>query len=377
MLFSEVVGQKLIIEKLKYFSIQEKIPHALLFTGSEGVGKLSTALAFAQFINCEKPSAKDSCNVCPSCHKYSHLIHPDLHFVFPIYKGNKSYAICDDFIQEWRNFLLLSTYFKSSQWYEQVAEDKGQPIIYADEAIEIIKKLSIKNYEAKYKVIIVYQPEKMHIATANKLLKVLEEPPASTLFILISSQPELLLSTIVSRCQVVKFPIVDDISLKNFLKEKFPQYNEQDIIQSVLLANGSVPEAIQILEENENIKIYLDLYIRMARLAYEIKHKKTKTEDLIKWVYEVNQLSKENQKAFLVYSLRLTRDNFLINSNLKHIVSQTKEEEKFSEKFYNFMPYNNSFETYKILSNSLFHLERNGNSRIIFTDLIYQISNIF
>lgn len=377
MLFSDVVGQKSIIDKLKYLSYQGKIPHALLFTGSEGVGKLTTALAFAQYINCEDPNMIDSCNTCLSCHKFSHLIHPDLHFVFPIYKGNRSHAICDDFIQEWREFILLSTYFKSSQWYEQIVDDKAQPIIYADEAIEIIKKLSIKNYEAKYKIIIVYQPEKMHIATANKLLKALEEPPPSTVFLLLSSQPELLLSTITSRCQVIKFPFVDDTSLKNFLKEKYPQYSEQEIIQSILLANGSVPNAIQFLEENEQVKIYFDLFVRMSRLAYELKHKKQRTEDQIKWVIDVNQLSKENQKDLIIYSLRLIRDNFFINANLKSLVFQTKEEEKFSENFSKFIPYQASLEMYHLLSKALFHLERNGNSRIIFTDLIYQLSKQF
>jgi DNA polymerase-3 subunit delta' len=377
MLFSEVVGQKEIKERLLYLAKNEKVPHALLFTGQEGVGKLAMALAFSQYINCQKPLPQDSCNDCASCHKFSNLIHPDLHFVFPIYKGTKSKVVCDDFIKDWRDFLLVNAYFKDSQWYYYIAEDKGQPMIYADEVNEIIEKINVKNYEAKYKVIIIYQPERMHIATANKLLKSLEEPPPFTLFILISSQPELLLPTIVSRCQIIKFPLIDDKSLISFIKEKYPTYEEKDIIQTVLLANGSLPSAIELLEKHENLKAYFDLYVKMMRLAYELKHKTNKTEEQIKFVHEVVSLSKENQKEFLIHCLRITKNNFLLNNKLKSLVIHTKEEEAFSEKFAKFIPFEVATNAYKYFSDAIYHIERNGNSRIIFTDLIYKVSNLF
>ncbi|MCX7862764.1 MAG: DNA polymerase III subunit delta' [Bacteroidales bacterium] len=374
MIFSEVIGQKHILERLRYIAQHEKIPHALLFTGSEGSGKLATALAFAQYINCLQPKEHDSCNQCSSCHKFSHLIHPDLHFVFPIYKGSRTSAVCDDFIQEWRDFVLLSPYFNSSDWYDVVAEDKGQPTIYADEAHEIIRKISIKNYEAKYKIIIIYQPERMHIATANKLLKVLEEPPPSTVFILISAQPELLLSTIVSRCQVIKFPTVDDVSLSEFLEKKYPQASTQDIHQSVILSGGNVPQAIRLLEKHESTRHYFTYFVQMVRMAYEINRKKPKTEEQIKWVQEVIQFSKEEQKEFLIYCLRFIRDNFLINLNVRSIIFQSKEEQEFSQKFSPFMPFSTAYPIFQHISKAIYHLERNGNPRIVFTDLIYKIS---
>ncbi len=377
MLFSDIVGQKHIVNRLKYLASSEKIPHALLFAGPEGVGKLTTALAFAQYINCNNHIDEDSCNICSQCHKFSHLIHPDLHFVFPVYKGNKTSVVCDDFIQDWRDFLLNSTYFRSSEWYQIVAEEKGQPIIYADEALEIIQKISVKNYEAKFKVIIIYQPERMHVATANKLLKVLEEPPAATVFILVSSQPEQLLPTIVSRCQLIKFSLVDDISIRDYLTNRFPQYAEQEIRQAVLLSNGSVPQALQFLEKSENNKQYFDLYVRLVRLCYEIKRKKPKVDEQIKWVHDVVQLSKEGQKDFLINSMRITRDNFLHHAQLKSMIHQTKEEEEFSQKFSQFMPYQTALFVYNYLSTALYHIERNGNDRIVFTDLLYQMMKHF
>lgn len=377
MLFSDIVGQKHIIDRLRFIAQNEKIPHALLFTGSEGVGKLAVALAWAQYINCLEPLAHDSCNTCSSCHKFSHLIHPDLHFVFPVYKGAKSSVVCDDFIQEWRDMLLISPYFLSSQWYEVVAEDKGQPTIYADEALEIIRKISVKNYEAKYKVVIIYQPERMHISTANKLLKVLEEPPPSTVFILISSQPDLLLSTIVSRCQIVKFPVIDDVSLSQFLEKKYPQYKTQEIHQAVILSGGSVPNAIRILEQQESSQNYFGLFVQLVRMAYEIKRNKPKTDEQIKWVQEAIQLSKEEQKELLIYCMRFIRDNFMVNVQLKSLVFQTKEEEDFSKNFSRFVPFNTASNVYSHLSKAIYHLERNGNPRIVFTDLIYQIAKYF
>ena len=377
MTFNEIVGQSFIKQRLKFIAKEEKIPHALLFTGPEGVGKLAMALAFAQYINCHNSNEQDSCNECPSCHKYNHLIHPDLHFVFPVYKGNKTSVICDDFINEWRDFVLLSPYFKSADWYSIVAEEKGQPIIYADESLEIINKLSVKNYEAKYKVIIIYQPERMHTATANKILKVLEEPPAYTVFILVSSSPELLLPTITSRCQLVKFPLIDDVSLKQYLVEKYPQCNENDLHQAVILANGSLPNAIQALENQDETKEFFTLYVQIFRLAFEVARNKPKRDEMIKWASTIAGFSKEEQKAFILYCLRFTRDHFLSQASLKSLVYLTKEEQEFSEKFSRFIHYDTAQALYKYFSDALHHIERNGNAKIIFTDLAYLLPKHF
>lgn len=376
--FSEIVGQAFIKQRLKFIAKEEKIPHALLFTGQEGVGKLATAIAFAQYINCQNSNEHDSCNTCPSCHKYNHLIHPDLHFVFPIYKGNKTSVVCDDFINEWRNLVLLSPYFNSSDWYSIVAEEKGQPIIYADESIEIINKLSVKNYEAKYKVIIIYQPERMHTATANKILKVLEEPPAFTVFILVSSNPELLLPTITSRCQLVKFPLIDDVSLKSFLIEKYPQYQENDINQAVILANGSLPNTIRAIENQNETQEFFSLYVQIFRLAFEVARNKPKRNEMVKWANSIaSSMSKEEQKNFVLYCLRFTRDHFLSQATLKSLVYLTKEEQEFSEKFSRFIHFDTAQALYQYFSDALYHLERNGNAKIIFTDLAYLLPKHF
>lgn len=374
MLFSNVVGQSFIKEKLKYIAQQNKIPHAFLFTGHEGVGKLAMALAFAQYINCPDKTYEDACGICSQCRKIEHLVHPDLHFVYPIHKGNKTNAVCDDFLDEWRNLVLLTPYFKSIDWYNKVSEDKSQPIIYAEEAMQIISKLSVKNYEALYKVVFIYQPERMHIATANKLLKILEEPPDNTVFILISHNPELLLSTIVSRCQVIKFPPVDDVSLSQYLKKKYPQYKENEIHHAVILANGNVPEAIELLEKQDSQNEFFNLYVQIFRIAYALAHRQARIKDLLEWTSVISKLSKEEQKNFLQYCLRFTRDNFLKQMSLNSLVFLTKEEQEFSEKFSPFVPYKVAHHLYQYFTDALYHLERNGNVRIIFTDLGLLIS---
>jgi DNA polymerase-3 subunit delta' len=377
MKFSEIVGQEYIKKRLLYIARHEKIPHALLFAGPEGVGKLTTALAFAQYINCQQPTPEDVCDECPSCHKFARLIHPDLHFVFPVYKGSRTSVVCDDFINEWRELVLQSSYFKSSKWYNVVAEDKGQPIIYADEALEIIRKLSVKNYEATYKVIIIYQPERLHVATANKLLKIIEEPPPYTVFILISANPEQILPTIVSRCQLINFHLIDDISIKNYLTAHFPQHKEHEIHQAVLLAGGNIPEAIKLLEIQGSTQEYFVLYQQVVRLAFEISRNKPKKDELLKWAHTIAAFSKEIQKDFLLYCLHVTRDNFLHKETLKSLLFQTKEEEDFSQNFSKFMPYETAMALNKHFSDAIHHLERNGNAKIIFTDLALLLTKYF
>jgi len=377
MKFSEIVGQEYIKKRLMYIAHHEKIPHALLFAGPEGVGKLATALSFAQYINCQQPNADDVCNTCSSCHKFNKLIHPDLHFVYPVYKGSRTSVTCDDFIHEWRELLLESPYFKSSKWYNIVAEEKGQPIIYAEEALEIIQKLSIKNFEATYKVIILYQPERLHVATANKLLKVIEEPPPYTVFILVSSNLEQLLPTIVSRCQLINFHLVDDVSIQHYLMTHFPQYKEHEIQQAVLLAGGSVPDAVELLEMQGSTHEYFSLYQQITRLAFEISHRKPKKDELLKWAQTIAGFSKEMQKDFLFFCLRVTRDNFLQGESLKSLIYQTKEEEEFSKNFARFMPYETATALNKHISDAIHHLERNGNAKIIFTDLALLFTNYF
>ena len=186
MLFSDIIGQELIKEQLRQTVRAQRLPHAQLFSGAEGVGKLPLALAYAQYINCENRNENDSCGVCPSCVKYNKLIHPDLHFVFPVIKpAGRSSVVCDDFINEFRAMVLENKHFSLNDWYARISGDAKQGMIYANESQEIIRKLNLKTYESEYKIMIIWLPEKMNNQCANKLLKILEEPPEKTVFLLV------------------------------------------------------------------------------------------------------------------------------------------------------------------------------------------------
>ncbi|MCX7955049.1 MAG: DNA polymerase III subunit delta [Bacteroidales bacterium] len=378
MLFKDIIGQEKIKEYLIEVAKKNKIPHALLFTGPEGAGKLATAIAFAQYVNClDENKNDDSCNNCESCSKIKKLLHPDIHFVFPIYKGSSKGNVCDDFIELWRNFILNHIYFKATDWYNIIAKDKGQPTIYAEETLQIINKANTKKSEAKYKFIIIYQPERMNISSANKLLKILEEPYFGTVFILISSNQELLLPTIVSRCQHIRFPVVDFNALKEYLKIKFPNVDEQILHQSIILSEGNVAHCIELLNRDEALKNYLNLYIQIMRIAYTISTKKTDYQKITQIVEELLQLSKEQQKDFIKYCIRYTRDNLMYGLKQKAITFLSKEEREFSEKFSNFVTLSFAENLYRNLSETLYHIERNANARIVFTDLILKIKDYF
>jgi DNA polymerase-3 subunit delta' len=211
MLFSEIIGQENTKKQLIDSVQTSRMSHAQLFSGPEGSGSLPLAIAYAQYVSCTQQGADDSCGVCPSCRKYNKLAHPDLHFVFPVATTDKvkSKPVSDLFLPEWRDILLTNPYFSFNQWLEHIGVDNKQGLIGTEEAGEIIRKLTLKTYESDYKVMVIWMPEKMNDSSANKLLKMIEEPPLKTLFLLVSEHPEQIITTIISRTQLVKVPRID------------------------------------------------------------------------------------------------------------------------------------------------------------------------
>lgn len=370
MKFSEITGQENVKRLLIYSAKAKRIPHALLFDGPEGTGKLPLAIAYARYINCENPSDTDSCDSCPSCNKYKKLIHPDLHFVFPIIKGTLSKAVCDDFIKEWREFVLDCAYFTPVQWYSFIGKEKGQGVIYSEEAGEIIRKLNLKTYEAEYKCMIVWLPEKFHPVTANKLLKILEEPPDNTVFILISENTDDVLQTLLSRCQLIKIPSIDDVSLYNSLKEMYSN-PEHEIRNAAMLADGNFIKARSVIENSEENQVFLNHFMSLMRNAYQ-----KKISELITWSEEISRISLEKQKEFLLYTLRIIRDNFFINVGLSNRIMQSENEKGFSDKFHPFINTNNVFSLEENIRKAYFHLERNGKPKLIFMDLSFSVMSV-
>ncbi|MBK3517937.1 DNA polymerase III subunit [Carboxylicivirga marina] len=367
MKFNEVIGHERIKQHLVNMVKENRVSHAQLFCGPEGVGKVNLALAFAQYLNCLNRQGDDSCGECASCVKYAKLIHPDLHFVFPVVKSTKhKNPVSDSYLSEWRQFVLNEPYFNIHQWFNFLDADK-QGLIYSQESQGIIKKLSLKTFEAKYKVMIIWLPEKMHVAAANKLLKLLEEPPVGTVFLLVSDDPNEILGTIQSRAQRLNISALEITHIAQALKKEY-DLSQEECERFAKLSVGNYVAAKEIVGQGEERAYFFDKFVNMMRLAYG-----RKLFELIDWCDDMNRQSKERQKNFFEFALRLVRENFMMNIQEEELLYLTPEEENFSTRFSPFINDGNILQLSEEFSLAHSHLEQNGNARIILMDLCLKI----
>lgn len=364
--FSQIPGQKAVIDRLRNSVAENRVSHALLFYGPEGSGKFAIALAFARYISCERRTAEDACGVCPSCVKYDKLIHPDLHFVFPVIKKKSgTESVSDTFIAQWRAMVLRSAWFSLSTWTEAMEVANEQALIPVAEAAEIIRKLNLKSFESDFKIMIIWLPEKMNAETANKLLKMIEEPPARTLFILVSEEDDRLLPTITSRCQHIRIPAIPSEDLSAHLVSTMGM-DPVRASEIAAIANGNMVRAMELAREDDNSAVHLDRFTKLMRTAY--------TRDihaLVTWSEETATLGRERQKSFLSYSLRMIRENFILNFNGKEnkLVYLTHAEDEFSGRFHPFINEKNINALNREFNLAYAHVESNGNTKMIFLDL--------
>lgn len=369
MKFADIIGQENIRQRLREEVQTGRLSHARLFVGKEGTGKLPLALAQAQYVNCKNRTAEDSCGVCASCLKYEKLAHPDLHFVYPIVRpAGKTSAVCDDFITQWRSFVLDNPYVSLARWYEHIGVENKQGVIYAEESNEIIRKLSLKNYEATYKVVVIWLPEKMHLSCANKLLKILEEPPTRTLFYLLAEREDEILPTIYSRTQLLRVDAIKDIDLLEGMGRK---YSQEQLRKIVPLANGSVTEMERLINDHENIVLFLDCFKELMRFSYT-----RGILELCQWAEKMAGMGREKQKQFLDYCSRLLRENFMFNTHDEVLYKLTTDEKSFSQKFAPFISYKNITQLYTYFLEAYEDIARNGNAAIIFMDLSVQVTRV-
>jgi len=292
--FSQIPGQKAVIDRLRSSVTENRVSHALLFYGPEGSGKFAIALAFARYISCEKRTPVDGCGVCPSCVKYDKLIHPDLHFVFPVIKKKSgTESVSDTFIAQWRAMVMRSPWFSLSTWTEAMEVANEQALIPVAEAAEIIRKLSLKSFESDFKIMIIWLPEKMNAETANKLLKMIEEPPAKTLFILVSEEDDKLLPTITSRCQHIRIPAISSVDLSAHL-EHAAGMDPVRASEIAAIANGNMVRAMELAREDDITTVHLDRFTKLMRTAYT-----RDIQSLVTWSEETAALGRERQKSFL------------------------------------------------------------------------------
>lgn len=363
MQFGDVIGQDHIKQKLIEEVNEGRIPHALLLCGNEGVGKLPLAIAYAQYICCTNKQSTDSCGICPSCIKFKKLIHPDLHFMFPIVKNAKAKKeICDDYISDWRHFLEKMPYMSINNWLNELQAENSQAIIYARESDEIIRKLSLKSSEGGHKVSIIWLPERMHVVCANKLLKLLEEPPQKTIFILVSENPEMILPTILSRTQRLNIPRIEESCIANTLQTKYAiaSADAQNIAHT---ANGSFVKALDAIHLNEEKRLFFDLFVSLMRLSYQRKIKEMKI-----WSESVAAMGREKQKNMLDYCQQMIRENFIFNLKQKDLTYLTIDEENFAKRFSPFVNEKNVIEIMNELSQAQRDIEQNVNAKMVFFD---------
>jgi len=379
MQFSEILGQNEVKTRLLRSVQEQRIPHAQLFRGPEGVGKLALALAYAQYISCENRTDTDSCGVCASCVKYRKLAHPDLHFVFPIIKPAKATSVvCDDFIADFRAMILENPYFSAQQWFARISEDQKQGVIYSNESEEILRKLNLKTYESDYKIMIIWLPEKMHVNCANKLLKILEEPPENTVFLLVSNSPEEIITTILSRTQHITIPKLteDDIVLA-LLRDKTKSVSQLDAVNIARISGGSLLNAFSILNDSDENKQNFERFVTVMRLAWQVGNRKdyAALKNLKKWAEDIAQstVGRERQKKFLEYSQRMIRENFILNLKQPDLNYLTSEEVEFSGKFSPFINERNIEELMTEFALADRHIDQNVNAKMVFFDLMLKV----
>ncbi len=366
--FSQIIGQEHSKEYLLKLIHENRVPHAFLLAGPEGNGKLALAIAFAQYMACHNPAANDVCGVCPACVKYQKLEHPDLHFVYPVVTSSSiKKPVSRDYFPQWKAYLTESAYVSVQTWMQHLGSENKQPMIYAHESEAILKMLSMKPYESEYQVMIIYLPERMNIACSNKLLKLVEEPPQKTVFILVTENADQILATILSRCQIINVPKIATEVLTATLQKQFgiAEGEAQSISR---ISNGNYTRALDMINSNQDNAFYLDQFITLMRLAY-----KRDIHPLKKWSDEMHAIGRERQKNFLQYTLRLLRENFIMNLNTENLNYLTVDEQNFSVKFSRFINERNIMQLFEEIEKAQRHIEQNVYGKMVFFDLSLQV----
>ena len=378
MLFSDILGQEHIKSHLTKSVDKGRIAHAQLFVGPEGSGTLPMALAYAQYLLCgnvrgENLGGNESCNL-----KFNNFSHPDLHFAFPVTTSHKvkSKPVSNFYLEEWRQLLEQQPYGNLFDWYNLLGVDNKQGQIGVDEAHEIVKSLSLKSYEGGYKVMIIWMAEKMNTACANKLLKLIEEPPEKTVFILIAEDEEQIINTIKSRCQVLHFPLLPEETIASGLVKNF--HVEKSVASKIAhQSNGNYNKACDLIyQDSEDIQ-FEKWFVVWIRSAFKAKGNKSAIHDLISWSEEIAKTGRETQKKFLRFCLNYFRQALLLNYKANELVYLEPKSENFKlEKFAPFVHDNNILEISKEIQDAVYHIERNGNSKIILTDLSIKLTRL-
>lgn len=375
-MFKNVIGNKKTVDYLTSSVDDSRIAHAQLFVGPKGIGMLQIAISYAKYILCKEKNVEnfdfENCQ-----NKVSQLSHPDVHYAFPVTSTEnvKKHPVSDNFLKEWKEFVHLHPFGTIQDWYSHLGVEKKQGQIGVDEALEIVKKLSLKSYEGGFKVMIIWMADKMNTATSNKILKILEEPPQKTVFILITESLEEIISTITSRCQIVEFKKPEQSEIERFLISK-------DVSQTLAkryahLSQGNVNRALKLSNNEKDDTLFEEWFVNWVRSAFKAKGNAASIIELINWSEEVASYGREVQKQFLHYCIEFFRQALLENYTTKDLVYLDEGLDNFElKKFAPFVNGSNINEIFKELSDAIYHIERNGNGKIILTDLSIKLTRL-
>ena len=363
-MFEQVIGQREAQQRLMQMVSEGRLPHAIMLCGPVGSGKMALAVGFAKVLLSKKTEREES----PMLRK---LEHPDLHFTYPTIKLPSMNAehkpVSDDFAQEWHELIMAGPYFTMNEWLEQMGGENQQAIITAGESDDLIRKLSLKSSQGGYKISLIWLPERMNIECANKILKLLEEPPSQTVFIMVCEEPDRLLETIRSRVQRIDIKKIDDEDIRKALIEK--RGLTEDMAQRITrMANGNWIKALEMLSANSENEMFLDMFQTLMRLAYQ-----RKVKDLKAWAERMASMGRERQKRFLEYFLRFVRENFMYNFHQEELCYMTQREEDFAKNFARFINEANILPITDLANLSIRDIGQNANAKIVFFDFALQM----
>lgn len=378
--FDDIIGQQAVKERLISAAVEDKLPHALMLHGPEGNGGLALAVALAQYVLCQDragrpaemslfgpteavPPRRDCCGECLSCRMSKTLEHPDLHFIFPVARKGSKPMHCDDLLTAWRKWLLDDPYGGYPEWLEITKAEKQQLLIYTDESDIISGKLALKSGQGGWRVCIIWLPEKMHIACANKMLKLLEEPPSQTLFLLVSQQPELVVETVRSRTQPVHVPPLSADSIERFLVEKHAIL-PAEAARIAHNATGNMAAALRAIRVESDGDQLLETFINIMRHCYA-----RRVKEMRQWSEDMAARGREPQLRFLTYALYMLRENFAYNLRLPHLTHMRQPEQDFATKFAPFINERNIIPLRQLFERAYTDIAQNANPKILFFDL--------
>lgn len=371
MYYDAILGLEHIKKHLQTTVASGRIAHAQLFVGPTGSGVLPLAIAYARQVLCSNNN-----NACHA--QMDQLAHPDLHFSYPVANNTriKDKATADDFLKEWRSFLKEQPYGSLADWYPFIDIEKKQSNISVHEAKRIVNKLSLKSYEGGYKVLIIWGADKLNTEASNKLLKLIEEPPAKTLFILITEDEDQIINTIRSRCQVLHVPKLSTMAIAAGLQKKAGA-TEATAKSISRQANGDFNQALQLLNNSAEVIEFEKWFVVWVRAAFRARGRKESINDLLDWSQQIAATSRETQKRFLSYCLEYFRQAMLLNYKAKNAVYITPQVEGFQlEKFAPFIDGYKTIHIQKAIEDAIYHIERNGNGKVILTDLSIKLTRL-